>query len=102
MKNITAQQFKAAALASIACSLPIVALAHGGVDDGHVEEVVDMATRSTGASELIKAWTPRWWGLLITSTILTSLLSYGVWKYMQVAPHKKSPAEPADPTPAQQ
>lgn len=90
MKKITAQQFTAAACASIVLALPIIALAHGEIDDGHVEAAADMATHSAGASELIKAWTPRWWGLLLVSGGLTSALSYGVWKYLQVRPVQKS------------
>jgi len=85
------QLLRATLLASAVLALPLVALAHGGVDDGHIEEVVvETGTHSAGASELIRAWTPRWWGLLITSGLLTSALSYGVWKYLQVRPSKKS------------
>jgi hypothetical protein len=89
--NYTPQLVRATLLASAVLAIPMIALAHGGVDDGHIEEViVDTGTHSAGASELIKAWTPRWWGLLLTSTLLTSALSYGVWKYLQVVPPKKA------------
>ena len=85
------QLLRATLLASAVLAIPLIVSAHGGVDDGHIEEVVvETATHSAGASELLRAWTPRWWGLLITSGLLTSALSYGVWKYLQVRPPQKS------------
>lgn len=76
--------------------LPTVSLAHGGVDDGHVEEVVTTVAPS-GASALLKAFTPEWWGLLVVSILITALLSYLMWRFLQVAPYKKS--ETAQPKP---
>lgn len=93
--NSNLQLLRATLLASAVLAIPMIAMAHGGVDDGHIEEViVDTGTHSAGASELIRAWTPRWWGLLLTSTLLTSALSYGVWKYLQVRPPQKSMTPP--------
>lgn len=89
--HYTPQLLGATLLASAVLTLPLIAAAHGGVDDGHIEEVVvETGTHSAGSSELLKAWTPRWWGLLIVSSALTGALSYGVWKYLQVRPPKKS------------
>lgn len=94
--NSHSQLFRATLLASAVLAIPMIVSAHGGVPDGHVEEViVDTGTHSAGASELIKAWTPRWWGLLLASTFLTSVLSYGVWKYLQVRPPQKNVPPPA-------
>ena len=85
------QQFVAAALASAVLVLPLVAMAHGGVSDGDV----DADGHSEGASALMKAGSPRWLGLLAFSVLSIGGLSYGVWKYLQVAPPKK--IEPAAP-----
>lgn len=87
--NSNLQLLRATLLASTVLAIPFIALAHGAVPDGHVE-VAEAVAPSAGSSALIKAWTPIWWGLLGVSTLLTSALSYGVWKYLQVAPPKKS------------
>ncbi len=84
--TITSQQLTTTLLATAVLLLPVIALAHGGVDDGHV----DADGHHAGASELLHAWSPQWWGLLAVSTILTSGLSYLVWKYLQVEPPKKT------------
>ena len=64
---------------------PFVTFAHGGVDDGHVEDVTQVVTTAkAGASALLPAFAPAWWALLFVSLALTSLLSYVVWKYLQV------------------
>ena len=64
---------------------PFAVFAHGGVDDGHVEDVAQaVVTTKAGASALLPAFAPAWWALLFVSLALTSLLSYVVWKYLQV------------------
>lgn len=72
-------------LALAALTLPILALAHGGVEDGHVEDVVAVQP-AAGASALLLPWTTAWFGLLAVSTLITSLISYGVYRYVQVPP----------------
>ena len=49
--------------------------------DGHTDH-----THEEGASELIKPFSSRWWGLLGVSTLLTIALSFGVIKYLHVPP----------------
>lgn len=56
-----------------------------GVGDGHTDHV-----HSAGGSDLLKPWTPRWFGLLGVATLLTLGLSLGVWRYLQVEPIKKA------------
>lgn len=77
-------------IAAAVLLLPALALAHGGVDDG--DGVIDADGHHAGGSELLKAWSSHWWGLLAVSSLLTSGLSYLVWKYIQVAPVKKTAA----------
>jgi hypothetical protein len=62
-----------------------------GVGDGHTDH-----THTAGGSDLLKAWSSRWWGLLVAATLLTSGLSFLVWKYLQVAPIKKTVAPSAE------
>jgi hypothetical protein len=97
--NMNIRQITPHILAATALFAPLAALAHGGVDDGHVEEEVVVAVTS-GASALLKPFSPEWWGLLAVSSILTAGLSYGVWKYLQVPKYKKpdTPSESAPDT----
>lgn len=88
------QLLGATLLASAVLAVPLIVSAHGGVDDGDAEVVAGTVAHHAGASELLKAWTPRWWGLLLTSALITSALSYGVWKYLQVRPPEKSVKDP--------
>lgn len=89
MKHIsTTQQLTTTILAAAVLLLPVIALAHGGVNDG--DGVVDADGHHAGASELLRAWSPRWWGLLAVATLLTSGLSFLVWKYLQVELPKKT------------
>ena len=75
-------------------TLPAITMAHGGEDDGHIEEVVTLATQPAGASALLRAWSMQWFGLLFVSSLITALLSYWVYRYIQVAPiEKKEPEE---------
>ncbi len=90
MQRITSQQLTTTLLASTLLLLPVIALAHGGVDDGDAAGPLDADGHHVGASELLIAWSPKWWGLLAVSTLLTSGLSFLVWKYLQVVPPKKS------------
>jgi hypothetical protein len=64
-----------------------------GVGDGHTDH-----THTAGGSDLLKAWSSRWWGLLVAATLLTSGLSFLVWKYLQVAPIKKTVAPSTEVT----
>jgi membrane protein implicated in regulation of membrane protease activity len=75
--------------------IPAVVLAHGGVDDGHVE-AVPAAAPAVGASALLLPMTPRWFALLAVSSVITALLSYGVYRYLQV-PEVKKPEDPTTP-----
>jgi hypothetical protein len=59
----------------------------GGVGDGHTDH-----THAAGGSDLLQAWSSRWWGLLAVATLLTLGLSLGVWRYLQVEPIKKATA----------
>ncbi|MDO8520922.1 MAG: hypothetical protein Q7S52_02305 [bacterium] len=74
--------------------VPAVVLAHGAIDDGHIEEAVIASDghmdhdHSIGGSELLVAFSAAWWGLLGVSTLLTALLSFGVWKFLRVPPVK--------------
>lgn len=79
-------------LAAAMMLLPFIVLAHGGEDDGHVEEVVVKTT--AGASALLKPFSSEWWGLLAVSSVLTAALSFGVWKYLQVPNPKASKKSP--------
>lgn len=85
-------------IAVLFVAAPYLALAHGGVDDGHVEDVATAATLppSGGASALLQAFSPEWWGLLFGAAILTTLLSFGVVKYLHVPPVKKAEVTPAE------
>jgi hypothetical protein len=84
-------------------TVPVFAFAHGDVEDGHEEPAVVVAAsdghtdhdHSSGASALLVSGSSAWWGLLFLSLGLTTLLSYGVWKYLQVpAVSKDSPPKP--------
>lgn len=89
MKHIaTSQQLGTTILAAAVLLLPVIALAHGGVDDG--DGVVDADGHHAGASELLVALSARWWGLLAVATLLTSGLCFLVWKYLQVSLPKKA------------
>ena len=79
-KSITVHIFTLATLA-----LPMIALAHGGEEDGHVEDLIAEIPKA-GASALLTPWSPAWFGLLAVSTLITALLCYGVYRYIQVAP----------------
>ena len=85
----TEQKIAATLLAGSVLLLPMIAAAHGGVDDGD-GGVVDPDGHHAGASALMKAGSPAWLGLLFVSIALMSALSYGVWKFLQVAPPKKA------------
>lgn len=74
-------------LAGAALFIPMAALAHGGVADGHV----DADGHAVGSSELLRPWSPRWWGLMAFALAAMSALSYGVYRYIQVAPVKPTP-----------
>lgn len=74
-----------------------------GVGDGHTDHV-----HAAGGSSLLAPWSARWWGLLLLSIGLTGLLSYGVWRYLQVpevtrpvAPSKDGAEKPNDPPKAE-
>lgn len=71
-------------------TIPVIVLAHGGVDDGHLEEAVVLPTQPAGASALLVAFSPAWWGILGVSALLTATLSFGVWKFLQVPPVKST------------
>ncbi len=60
--------------------LVTIASAHGGVDDGHV----DASGHALGASALLKAFSPQWWALLLVALLITSALSYFMWRFLQV------------------
>ena len=72
-------------LAFAALALPTLVLAHGGVDDGHVEEVVQEIPKA-GASVLLIPGSKAWVGLLAVSSLITVGLSYVVYRYIQVPP----------------
>lgn len=61
---------------------PVVAVVQS---DGHTDHV-----HAAGGSDLLKPWTSRWFGLLAVATLLTSGLSFLVWRYLQVEPIKKA------------
>ena len=74
-------------------AVPAVIFAHGGVEDGHVEDalVETVAVTSTGGSSaLLLPFSPAWWGLLFLSSFLTTLLSFGVVKFLHVPPVKST------------
>jgi len=75
--------------------MPFFALAHDGVDDGHIEAI----DHSAGSSALLVAGSLEWWGLLFVSVLITGVLSFIVWKYLQVPPIKKQESK-ADSTPS--
>ena len=50
-------------------------------NDGHTDH-----THAPGASSILVPGSSAWWGVMFVSLVLMSLLSYGVWKYLQVAP----------------
>ncbi len=62
-------------------------VAHGP-GDGHTDH-----SHSGGASALLKAGEPAWWGLLFVSLLFTGGLSYVMWKFLQI-PKKSSVASP--------
>lgn len=81
--------------------LPFTALAHGDENDGHLEPTLVVSgtpptTHKAGSSELLSPGTLPWFGILFVSFVLMALLSYGVWKYLQVTPPKKD--KPQEPT----
>ncbi len=83
---------------SLACAalvIPAVVMAHGGVDDGHTE--VETTQRAAGASALLVPLSPRWFALLAVSSAITALLSYGVYRYLQVPEVKRSEDTSATP-----
>lgn len=49
--------------------------------DGHTDH-----THAPGASSILEPGSGAWWGVMFVSLLLMSLLSFGVWKYLQVAP----------------
>ncbi len=73
--------------------LPAIAIAHGGIDDGHVEEAVVVSSAPAGASALLRAWSGQWFALLFVSSIITAGLSYWVYRYIQVPPVEKKVVE---------
>ncbi len=77
------------ALAYTVFLVPTFALAHGGVDDGHIEEVV-AEVPSAGASALLVPMSGSWFALLAVSATITALLSYGVYRYLQVPPVERN------------
>ncbi len=91
MKHKTQQQITAMLCAAAVLTLPLLVSAHGEAPgaptDGH--------GHAAGGSELLKAWTPRWFGLLAVSSTLTAGLSYVVWRYIRVIPPKKTAAPAA-------
>jgi len=82
------------AIALIALVVPAVVLAHGGIPDGHVDEPAQVVA---GASALLVAFSPVWWGLLGVSALLTTALSFGVWKFLHVPPVKRADAKSVTP-----
>lgn len=72
--------------------LPLVASAHGPVADGQVH--VD--GHALGTSSLLVPLSPIWWGLMIFSLVFMSALSYGVYRYIQVAPVKPFPPKKSE------
>lgn len=94
--KVKTQKLLAHTIAFGAILLPVIALGHGEVEDGHIEEVVVKTVKTAaGSSALLKSFSPAWWGLLAVSALLTAGLSYGVWKYLQVPLVKKASPEPA-------
>lgn len=89
MKNI--QKIVTNSIFATAIAFPLIAYGHGGVDDGHVEG----NSVNTGASALLEPFSAEWWGLLLISIILTAILSFGVWKYLEVPLPKESAKEKA-------
>lgn len=64
-----------------------------GVGDGHTDHA-----HAEGGSDLLKPWSSRWFGLLAVSTLLTSGLSFLVWKYIRVnSPKKITPVSTETP-----
>jgi len=87
-KKLVVSQTVAFALLTI----PALVFAHGGINDGHIEG--DVGTEIVGVSALLQAFSPAWWGLLGVSTLLTTAISFGVWKFLHVPPIKKPDAKP--------
>jgi len=53
-----------------------------GIGDGHTDHTHEVVST-------VLWWQNKvWWGLFITSLILTTLLSYGVFKYLEDKPRK--------------
>lgn len=89
----------ARSLALVSPLLPVIALAHGGVEDGHPEEAIPVAVAHvTTAPELLIPGSINWFALLAVSILITSALSYGVYRYIQVPPveTKKPDATPPE------
>ena len=121
MKNTITHTLRALAVIQIICLtafVPVGASAHyflqdgtfqlvagaGAVGHGHDEApVVDGPgdghtdhAHTMGESGILKPLTPAWWGVMVTSLIFMSLLSVGVWKYLQVAPVKSAEIKPEE------
>jgi|GEM_PF-4916089 len=71
-----------------------------GHDHVHAEEAVKVASdghtdhaHEPGTSDILKPGSSRWVGLLFFSILLTSGLSYWVYRYVQVAPVVTKKAE---------
>lgn len=76
--------------------MPLFALAHGGVEDGHMEA----GGHAAGASALLVAGSAAWWGLLFVSILITGVLSLVVWRYLQVPQVKKQVSKDTPPSSA--
>ncbi len=70
-----------------------------GHDHEHAEVVVVASDGHTdhehkaGGSDLLVPGSTRWFGLLAVSLVITALLSYWVYRYIQVAPVEMKKAE---------
>ena len=62
-----------------------------GAGDGHTDHA-----HTTGGSGILKPGSTAWWGVMVVSLIFMSLLSVGVWKYLQVAPVKSAEIKPEE------
>ncbi len=74
-------------------ALPLIAVADCTTEHAHAGEEGCAAVQEAanfGASALLVPMSMKWWGLLIVSAVLTSILSYIVWRYLQVPLPKKS------------
>ena len=93
MKNMNTRAILTHSITLLALAIPAIVSAHGGVDDSHMETLLVNTPRATGASALLMPWSGRWFGLLAVSLLITSLLSYWVYRYIQVAPIEKKKIE---------